>query len=102
MPAMCSAGGSDASQLLQLTQQPRLSAYASTAASDCPALQVPAAGGAHAALYHPSAVVEHAKAKIDKALGTNLGGEAAVRSFGQCKAISRKMRLTSQAPCLQH
>ncbi|KAI7841095.1 hypothetical protein COHA_005321 [Chlorella ohadii] len=30
--------------------------------------------GAHAALYHPSAVVEHAKAKIDEALGTNLGG----------------------------
>lgn len=31
--------------------------------------------GAHAALYNPTAVAEHAKAKADQTLGTDLGGQ---------------------------
>lgn len=37
--------------------------------------------GAHAALYNPTAVAEHAKAKADELLGTHLGGEHAA---GHC------------------
>lgn len=49
-------------------------AAARCAASSRKQPDLPPAGGAHAALFNPTAVVEHTKAKIDEALGTHLGG----------------------------
>lgn len=43
--------------------------------------------GAHAALYHPTAVAEHAKAKADQALGTHLGGEPGAAAAISCTAL---------------
>lgn len=59
------------------------------------------AGGAHAALYHPSAVVEHTKAKIDEALGTNLGGEAVNCACTSHCTCSAQLPPGSDAPCTQ-